>query len=88
MLLASCPRSAYTKGDAPENSPQQRLLLIIDARGKQGQNGKGLLRGTSTGVLATWAPSLGSQDPGHPLSILGLGAEGEMHVGVSWDPAS
>ena len=48
----------------------------------------------STGVLATWALSLGSQDPCHPLSILGLGAEGEMgeegemHVGVSWDPAS
>ena len=83
VLLASCPRSAYTKGDAPENFTQQRLLLIINARGKQGQNSKGLLRGTSMGVLVTWALSLGFQDPCHPLSILGLGVEGEMHVGVS-----
>ena len=80
--------SAYTKGDAPENSTQQRLLLIINARGKQGQNSKGLLWGMSTGVLVTWALSLGFQGPCHPLSIFGLGAEGEMHVGVSWDPAS
>ena len=40
------------------------------------------------GVLVTQALSLGFQDLCHPLSILGLGAEGEMHVGVSWDPAS
>ena len=87
--LASCPQSAYTKGDAPENSTQQRLLLIINARGKQGQNSKGLLWGTSMGVLVTRAlRSLGFQDLCHPLSILGLGAEGEMHLGVSWDPAS
>lgn len=40
------------------------------------------------GVLVTQALSLGFQDLCHPLSILGLGVEGEMHVGVSWDPAS
>jgi len=70
------------EGDAPENSTQQRLLLVINAAGKQGQNSKGLIRGRSTDVGSRGLCPWGFRTRVTPSACRDLG--GGDQVGGVW----
>lgn len=77
------------EGDAPENSTQQRLLLVINAAGKQGQNSKGLIRGRSTDVGSRGLCPWGFRTRVTPSACRDLGGGtrwGGCGGGGSWGP--